>query len=95
MASPHVHCESVDGVLQVAVKKPTEILHEHSIGTEDRANAEARKVDKMTAKQLLGHSESQTFGAESSGLGTVALATKGAVATSIGTGSDASESAGP
>ena len=50
-------------------------------------------MDKMTAKQLLSdHSESQTFGAESSGLGTAALAKKGAVAARIGSGSDASDS---
>ena len=47
----------------------------------------------MTAKQLFSdHSESQTFGAESSGLGTAALAKKGAVAASIGVGSDTSDS---
>ena len=45
----------------------------------------------MTAKQLFSdHFESQTFGAESSGLGTAALA-KSAVAASIGIGSDASD----
>ena len=43
--------------------------------TRRRAN-----VDKMTAKQLFSdHSESDTFGAESSGLGTAALAKRGAV----------------
>ena len=47
---PHVHREKVDGVLQVAVRKPTEILHEHSVGAEERANAKTRNVDKMTAK---------------------------------------------
>ena len=47
----------------------------------------------MTAKQLLSDlSESHTFGAESSGLGTAAVAKRGAVAASISTGSDASES---
>ena len=73
--------------MQVAVKKPTEILHEHSIGTEERTNAKTSNVDKMTAKQLFSdHSESHTFGAESWGLGTAA------VAASIGVGSDASDS---
>ena len=93
LASPHVHREKVDGVWQVAVKKPTEILHGHSIDTEERTNAKPSNMDKMTAKQLLSdHSESHTFGAESSGLGTAALAKRGAVAASIGTGSDASDS---
>ena len=43
-----------------------------------------RNVDTMTAKQLFSdHSESQTFGAESSGLGAAALAKRSAVAASI------------
>ena len=47
----------------------------------------------MTAKQLLSDlSESHTVSAESSGLGTAALAKRSAVVASIGTGSDASES---
>ena len=46
----------------------------HSIGTEERTNAETNNVDKMTVKQLFSdHSESQTFRAECSGLRTVAL----------------------
>ena len=74
-ASPHVHREKVDGVMQVAVKKPAEILHELSIGTDERTNAKTSNVDKMTGKQLLSDlSEFHTFGAESSGLGTAALA---------------------
>ena len=89
LASPHVHREKVDGVMQVAVKEPTEILHEHNIGTEERTNAKTGNVDKVTAKQLLSDlSESHTFGVESSALGTAALAKRGAVAAS----SDASES---
>ena len=64
VASPHAHRENVDGVVQVAVKKPTEILHEHTIGTEERTNVKTSKVDNMTAKQLFSdHSESQRFGA--------------------------------
>ena len=40
-----------------------------------RNNAKTSNVDKMTAKHLFsGHSESQTYGAESSELGTAALA---------------------
>ena len=39
----------------------------------------------MTAEQLFSdHSESQAFGAESSGFGTAALAKRGAVAANIG-----------
>ena len=92
LASPHVHREKVDGVMQVAVRKPTEILHDHSIGTEERTNEKTSNVDKMTPKQLLSDlSESHTFGAGSSGLGTAALAKRGVVVASIGTGSDASE----
>ena len=69
-----------------------EILHEHSIGTEERANAQTRNVDNMTAKQLCSDpSESQTFGPESSGLGTAALAKRCTVAASIGIGNDASD----
>ena len=50
-------------------------------------------VDKMTSIQLFSdHFESQTFGADSSGLGTAALMKRSAVAASIGTGSDASGS---
>ena len=80
LASPHVHREKVDGVMQVAVKKPTEILHEHSIGIEERTSAKTSNVDKRTAKQLLSDlSESHIFGAESSD------------SELLGTGSDASE----
>ena len=44
----------------------------------------------MTAKQLFSdHSEFQTLGAESSGLGAAARAKTGAVAASIRVGSDA------
>ena len=46
LASPLVHRETVDG------KKPTEILHKHSIGTEGRTNAKTSNVDNMTMKQL-------------------------------------------
>ena len=50
--------------MQVAVKKTTEILHEHSIGTEERTNAKTSNVDKMTGKQLFSnHFEYQTSGA--------------------------------
>ena len=50
-------------------------------------------MDKITAKQLFpDHSESQTFSAESSGLGTAASAKRGAVAASICVGSNASDS---
>ena len=91
LASLHVHREKVDGKMQVAVKKPTEILHEHSIGTEERTNAKTSNVDNMTAKQLLSdHSESHTSGAESSA--TAVLAKRSAVAASIGVGRDASDS---
>ena len=63
------------------------------IGTEERTNAKTGNVDKMTVKQLVSDlSESHTFGAESSGLGTAALAKRSAVAASIDTGSDALES---
>ena len=44
------HPEKLDGVMQVNVEKPTEILHEHSIGTEQRTNANTSNVDKTTAK---------------------------------------------
>ena len=92
LASPHVHRERVDGLMQVAVKKPTKIIHKHTIGTEESTNAKTSNVDKMTAKQLFSdHSQSQTFGAESSGLGTAALARRCAVAASIGVCSDASD----
>ena len=47
LASPHVHREKVDGVMQVAVKKP----HRDSSRAQHRALT--CNVDKMTAKQLL------------------------------------------
>ena len=88
-----MHREKVDGVMQVAVQKPTEILHEHTVGTEERTNAKRSNVDKMTEKKLVSdHSESQTVGAASSGLGTAALAKRSAFAASGGTGSAASDS---
>ena len=84
--------EKVDGVMQVAVQKPTEILHEHTVGTEERTNSKRSNVDKMTEKKLFSdHSESQTLGAASSGLGTAALAKRRALAASTGTGSAASD----
>ena len=86
LASPsYASCESGRGDAG-RCEKPSEILHEYSISTEERTNA------KMTAKQLFScHSESQTVGAESSGLGTAALAKRGAVVRSIGVGSVASD----
>ena len=53
LASPHVHREEVDGVMQVAVKKTTEILHEYSMGAEERTNAQTSNVDKMTAETVV------------------------------------------
>ena len=62
LASPHLHREKVYGRFE----KPTEILHEQTIGTEERTNAKTSNVDKLTAKHLFSdHSKSQRFGAES------------------------------
>ena len=73
LVSPHR--QKLDGVVQVALKKPTGILDEYTIGAEEKTNAMTSNVDKMTAKHLFSdHSESQTFGAESSALGAAALA---------------------
>ena len=56
------------------------ILHEHTIGTEERTNAKTKNVNKTSKQLFSGHSESQIFGAESSGLGTAALAKRSALA---------------
>ena len=84
MKSPHVHREQEDGVWYVAVKKPTEILNEEAVGTEEKFISTKRRLDKSAAKAHLAKKDrsGDVIGAEGSGLGTAALGKKAAVPAS-------------